>query len=119
MNKHLRLLAPLFALFTCAANAQTTKVNSVLDMNEFIQDWKISKQFTLDVANAMPAELYNFKPNSDEMTFANSWYISQEATCSGFIRLQVFSRRLCLFLLSLPRRTSNLPSGCSNNLSIT
>ena len=37
MNKHLRLLAPLFALFTCAANAQTTKVNSVLDMNEFIQ----------------------------------------------------------------------------------
>jgi len=46
MNKHLRLLAPLFALFTCAANAQTTKVNSVLDMNEFIQDWKISKQCT-------------------------------------------------------------------------
>ena len=69
MNKHLRRLAPLFALFTCAANAQTTKVNSVLDMNEFIQDWKMSKQFTLDVANAMPAELYNFKPNSDEMTF--------------------------------------------------
>jgi uncharacterized damage-inducible protein DinB len=38
-------------------------------MNEFVQDWKISRQFTLDVANAMPAELYAFKPNPDEMTF--------------------------------------------------
>jgi uncharacterized damage-inducible protein DinB len=38
-------------------------------MSEFIQDWKISKQFTLDVANAMPAEFYNFKPNVEEMTF--------------------------------------------------
>jgi len=32
-------------------------------MSEFVQDWKISKQFTLEVANAMPAEFYNFKPN--------------------------------------------------------
>ena len=39
---------------------------SALRMLEQSQDWKISKQFTLDVANAMPAELYNFKPNSDE-----------------------------------------------------
>ena len=42
---------------------------SALRMLEQSQDWKISKQFTLDVANAMPAELYNFKPNSDEITF--------------------------------------------------
>lgn len=52
MSRHLRLFAPLFALFTCAASAQPTNVNSVLEMNEFIQDWKISK-ITLDVANAM------------------------------------------------------------------
>ena len=38
-------------------------------MSEFIHDWEISKQFTLEVANAMPADLYSFKPNPDEMTF--------------------------------------------------
>jgi uncharacterized damage-inducible protein DinB len=49
--------------------AQSTKVSSVLDMSEFVQDWQISKQFTIDVANAMPADLYDFKPNPAEMTF--------------------------------------------------
>jgi uncharacterized damage-inducible protein DinB len=57
------------SMFLCCAGAQTPKVNSVLDMSEFMQDWQISKQFTLDVANAMPAEFYNFKPNPEEMTF--------------------------------------------------
>jgi uncharacterized damage-inducible protein DinB len=38
-------------------------------MPEFVQDWKASRQFTLDVANAMPAELYVFRPNPEEMTF--------------------------------------------------
>jgi uncharacterized damage-inducible protein DinB len=51
------------------AGAQSAKISSVLDMPEFIQDWQISKQFTIDVANAMPAEFYNFKPNPEEMTF--------------------------------------------------
>ncbi|HEX7959748.1 MAG TPA: DinB family protein, partial [Terriglobales bacterium] len=41
----------------------------VLDVPEFVQDWTISKQFTLDVANAMPAEFYSFKPNPEERTF--------------------------------------------------
>jgi len=55
---------------TCAgAAAQTAKVNSVLDMAEFVHDWQISRQFTLDVANAMPADLYSFRPNPEEMTF--------------------------------------------------
>jgi uncharacterized damage-inducible protein DinB len=38
-------------------------------MPEFVHDWQISKQFTIDVADAMPAEFYGFKPNPDEMTF--------------------------------------------------
>jgi uncharacterized damage-inducible protein DinB len=61
----------LFTLLLIAANvfAQSSKSNSVLDMPEFIHDWEISKQFTLDVANAMPAEFYDFKPNPDEMSF--------------------------------------------------
>jgi hypothetical protein len=28
-----------------------------------------AKQFTLDVANAMPAEFYDFRPSAEEMTF--------------------------------------------------
>ena len=56
-------------LFAPRSQGQAAKPDAVLDMNEFVQDWKISKQFTLDVANAMPAELYSFKPNAGEMTF--------------------------------------------------
>jgi hypothetical protein len=51
------------------AVAETAKVDSVLDMPEFVHDWQISKQFTIEVAKAMPADLYDFKPNPDEMTF--------------------------------------------------
>jgi uncharacterized damage-inducible protein DinB len=49
--------------------ALDSQVNSVLTMAEFVHDWQISKQFTLDVADAMPPESYDFKPNPEEMTF--------------------------------------------------
>jgi uncharacterized damage-inducible protein DinB len=49
---------------------QTAKLESVLTVPEFVSDWETSKQITLDVANAMPGEFYNFKPNPEEMTFA-------------------------------------------------
>ena len=55
--------------FALAAAAQSAKLDSILDMPEFVRDWQISKQFTLEVANTMPAELYGFKPNPDEMSF--------------------------------------------------
>ena len=61
----------LFLLFTLAggAAAQSARLNSVLDMTEFVRDWQISKQFTIDVAAAMPADLYSYKPNPEEMSF--------------------------------------------------
>lgn len=68
MFRLLKMLSVVMLLLSCAA-AQAPKLNSVVDMQEFVQDWKISKQFTLDVANAMPAEFYSFKPNPEEMTF--------------------------------------------------
>ena len=37
---------------------------------EFKKDWETSKQFTLAVAGAMPAEKYGFKVSSEEMPFA-------------------------------------------------
>ncbi len=64
----LRTLAALLLLGPSAL-AQAPKLDSVLGVSEFVEDWKISQRFTIDVANAMPAELYNFKPNPDEMTF--------------------------------------------------
>jgi uncharacterized damage-inducible protein DinB len=35
----------------------------------FAKHWQVSKEFTLAVAEAMPAEDYNFKPKPEEQTF--------------------------------------------------
>jgi uncharacterized damage-inducible protein DinB len=62
-------LLVVFGVVVVSGTAQTAKVNSVLDMAEFVHDWQISKQFTLEVADAMPAEDYGFRPSAEEMTF--------------------------------------------------
>lgn len=83
MLKNLRVVMTVVLLAACAAgqpssaapkteaapSTSSSKTNSLLDMQEFVQDWKISRQFTLEVADAMPAEFYSFKPNPDEMSF--------------------------------------------------
>ena len=35
----------------------------------FAKHWQTSKEFTLAVADAMPADHYDFKPNAEEMSF--------------------------------------------------
>jgi len=40
-----------------------------LSTDEFAEDWKVSKQFTIAVATKMPAEFYDFKATPEEMTF--------------------------------------------------
>jgi uncharacterized damage-inducible protein DinB len=42
----------------------------ILPLSDFIEQWKISKQFTLAVAEKMPAEHYEFKPTPEQFTFA-------------------------------------------------
>jgi uncharacterized damage-inducible protein DinB len=64
-----RLVSGFLLCLSCAAAAQSAKVRSIVDLSEFVEDWKISKQFTLEVAEAMPGDLYSFKPNPEEMTF--------------------------------------------------
>jgi uncharacterized damage-inducible protein DinB len=76
------LAAAVLLFSTSTLFAQAPKLGSVMDMQEFVADWKISKQFTIDVANAMPAEFYNFKPNPDEMTFGEQ--IVHIATANAF-----------------------------------
>jgi uncharacterized damage-inducible protein DinB len=41
----------------------------LLPKDDFIRQWEISKQFTLEVAAKMPAEHYTFKPTQEQMTF--------------------------------------------------
>jgi hypothetical protein len=45
------------------AMAQTTVKDAL------VKHWKTSGEFTLAVANTMPAENYNFRPNPEEMSF--------------------------------------------------
>ena len=42
---------------------------TLLPMGEFVRDWQISKQFTLDVAEKMPEADYGFKATPAEMSF--------------------------------------------------
>jgi uncharacterized damage-inducible protein DinB len=35
----------------------------------FLKHWQIAKEFTLAVADAMPAEGYDFRPNPEQLTF--------------------------------------------------
>jgi uncharacterized damage-inducible protein DinB len=66
-----RLLFPVVVSLgaSLACCAQPQKADSLLSLSEFVHDWQISRQFTLDVADAMPAEFYSFKPNPEEMSF--------------------------------------------------
>lgn len=55
----------LLALFATAipALAQTTVKDAL------VKHWKTSGEFTIAVADAMPADGYNFRPNPEEMSF--------------------------------------------------
>lgn len=60
--KTLTLLAALAAGLVSVCGAQTFK-------EVFSKHWKTSGEFTLAVADGMPAEHYAFKPNPEEMSF--------------------------------------------------
>jgi uncharacterized damage-inducible protein DinB len=60
-----RTLLLLAAVLPLAAQDATTLITP----DEWIGDWKVSKEFTLAVAEKMPAEFYDFKPSPPQMTF--------------------------------------------------
>jgi uncharacterized damage-inducible protein DinB len=60
------LIIPALFIFAAILPAQ---VNCARTNDELTKDWSQTKQFTLDVANAMPGQFYNFKPTPQEMTF--------------------------------------------------
>ncbi|HKW98963.1 MAG TPA: DinB family protein [Bryobacteraceae bacterium] len=53
----------LSAILAIPVVAQTTVKDAL------IQHWKTSGEFTVAVAEAMPADDYNFRPNPEEMSF--------------------------------------------------
>jgi len=61
----LALLA-VVAVFTLRAESNPVML---LPLEEFLEDWAISKKFTIEVAEKMPAEHYDFKPTPEQMTF--------------------------------------------------
>jgi uncharacterized damage-inducible protein DinB len=52
-----------------AAVALAIPVFAADDAAMFAKHWQTSREFTLAVADAMPAADYNFKPNDEEMSF--------------------------------------------------
>jgi uncharacterized damage-inducible protein DinB len=57
-------MLPLFLLML--APADTTPLPS---LSEWVHDWEIQRDFTLAVAEKMPAKDYSFKATSEEMEF--------------------------------------------------
>ncbi len=81
MTSRVKLLIPAALAFLLAA--PTVVASS--ETQALANHWKTSKQYTLDIANQMPAEDYNFKPNPEEMSFgeqmahlaqANAYFLS-------------------------------------------
>lgn len=66
MHTVLRIALLAGAVCVNLAHGQT---GAFYPMNDFIENWKISKTFTMAVAEAMPAEHFWFKPTKEEMSF--------------------------------------------------
>jgi len=63
-------LIGLSALFFLAGMATTSGSSGECDFSAvFAKHWQVSKEFTLAVAEAMPAEDYGFKPKPEELSF--------------------------------------------------
>ncbi len=60
-------LAATFALAFLAATTPALAQNTIKDA--LAKHWKTSGEFTIAVADAMPADSYNFRPNPEEMSF--------------------------------------------------
>ena len=58
----------LFGLL-CITGLAAQPGTSLLSRAEFIENWKTCREFTLAVAEAMPEDLYKYKPHPESMSF--------------------------------------------------
>lgn len=63
-----KLVAVAFVLMAMAP-LRAQQDRSLLTLDELIGDWKISREFTIAVAEKMPAEYWSFKPNPQQFSF--------------------------------------------------
>jgi len=52
-----------------SAAVSLSGAGELLTMEDFVEAWRISKDFTLAVAERMPEEHYGFKPNPEQMSY--------------------------------------------------
>jgi uncharacterized damage-inducible protein DinB len=76
----------LVSMFLAAAASAQPRAE-LLPMNDFVEQWKISKQFTLAVAEKMPAEYYSFKPTDEQFSFAEQLAHLASASMYRFAQL--------------------------------
>jgi len=70
-NPKKHFLLPLFGLvFISHLNAQDLEPQSQF-AQDFLPVWEVSTRNALDVAEAMPENLYGYKPNDSSMTFGD------------------------------------------------
>ncbi len=56
-------------ILTALTLAQTLHAQGDTYLDDFKQKWRNATEYTLEIAEAMPAEYYDFKPTEDQMTF--------------------------------------------------
>lgn len=83
-------MTKLAVLLLAVANALPSgaqQEKSLLTLEELIGDWKVSKEFTLAVAETMPAEHYDFKPNLEQRSFGEQMVHIAAAQAFRFAQL--------------------------------
>jgi uncharacterized damage-inducible protein DinB len=76
----------LFALFLAGTSTASDPLENDFKA-VFAKHWQISKEFTLAVAEAMPAESYGFKPNPQEMSFGELMIHIAQSNSEAFSRV--------------------------------
>lgn len=80
------MLRILLVCFTAAvASAQSGA--EFLPLEDYVQMWKNSKQFTIEVAEKMPEEQYGFKATPAEMSFGRLMVHIAASTVSRFAEM--------------------------------
>jgi len=76
-------MATLFLAATSVASGAPQNDFATL----FAKHWQVSKEFTLAVAEAMPPEFYDFKPNQQEMSFGEMMVQLAKSNSDAFARV--------------------------------
>ena len=89
------LLLVVLMCFACSAFGQS------YIKGEFPEVWSRASEYTMEVARAMPAELYNYKPYEDAMTFRQQ--MEHLVNNIGFLSSKITGEKLPLDVLEVER----------------